>query len=87
MIVGIAVETTVVSKDARAVTRTSATVTARRRAGSKRGAGEADMPNPGRLPKSMVPTPLTGEKEEGQAIRRVNRERWAGVSPPRALLG
>src|SRR5712692_2248208 len=43
MIVGIAVETTVVSKEARAVTSTSATVTARRRAGSKRGAGEADM--------------------------------------------
>src|SRR5262245_1855504 len=38
MIVGIAVETTVDSKEARAVTRISATVTAARRPGSKRGA-------------------------------------------------
>src|SRR5262245_2596320 len=38
MIVGIAVETTVVSKEASAVTRTSAAVTARRLFGSKRGA-------------------------------------------------
>ena len=43
MIVGIAVETIVDSKDASAVTRRSAIVTARRRAGSKRGATEADM--------------------------------------------
>src|SRR5262245_24823064 len=38
MIVGIAVETTVVSNDASAVTRTSAAVTALRRFGSNRGA-------------------------------------------------
>ena len=37
MIVGIAVETTVDSNDASALTSTSASVTARRRAGSKRG--------------------------------------------------
>ncbi len=37
MIVGIAVETTVDSKEASAVTSTSADVTARRRLGSKRG--------------------------------------------------
>src|SRR5206468_6313283 len=37
MIVGIAVDTTVDSKEASAVTRTSATVTIRRRLGSKRG--------------------------------------------------
>ncbi len=37
MIVGIAVETTVDSNDARAVTRIRAVVTARRRRGSKRG--------------------------------------------------
>ncbi len=43
MIVGMAVETTVDSKEASAVTRRSATVTARRRAGSKRGASAADM--------------------------------------------
>jgi len=40
MIVGIAVETTVDSNDARAVTRRSANVTARRRRGSNRGAEE-----------------------------------------------
>jgi hypothetical protein len=40
MIVGIAVVTTVDSNDESDVTRTSANVTARRRAGSKRGAGE-----------------------------------------------
>ncbi len=43
MIVGMAVETTVDSKEASAVTSTSASVTARRRAGSKRGGGGADM--------------------------------------------
>ena len=37
MMVGIAVETTVDSKDASAVTSTSAIVTVRRRRGSKRG--------------------------------------------------
>jgi hypothetical protein len=42
MIVGIAVETTVDSKDASAVTRSSAKVTARRRLGSKRG-GAGDI--------------------------------------------
>src|SRR6202040_813262 len=40
MIVGIAVETTVDSNEARAVTSTSAAVTARRLAGSNRGGGE-----------------------------------------------
>jgi len=44
MIVGMAVETTVDSKEASAVTSTSAAVTARRRAGSNRGGGgEPDM--------------------------------------------
>ena len=43
MIVGIAVDTTVDSNDESAVTRRSAIVTARRRAGSKRGATEADI--------------------------------------------
>jgi 3-oxoacyl-[acyl-carrier protein] reductase len=43
MIVGIAVDTTVDSNDERAVTRSRAIVTARRRAGSKRGAAEADI--------------------------------------------
>ena len=43
MIVGIAVETTVDSKDASADTSSSDRVTARRRLGSKRGAGSADM--------------------------------------------
>jgi len=38
-----AVETTVDSKEARAVTSTSASVTACRRAGSKRGGGVTDM--------------------------------------------
>lgn len=39
MIVGIAVETTVDSNDASALTSTSASVTARRLAGSNRGVG------------------------------------------------
>jgi hypothetical protein len=41
MIVGIAVETTVDSKEASAETRRRASVTARRLAGSKRGAAAA----------------------------------------------
>src|SRR4029077_2913575 len=47
MIVGIAVETTVDSNDARAVTRMRAAVTARRRAGSKRGAEAESEPTRG----------------------------------------
>jgi hypothetical protein len=48
MIVGIAVDTTVDSNDASAVTGRSANVTARRCRGSNRGAGESRASQPGR---------------------------------------
>ena len=44
MIVGIAVETTVASKDASAVTSMRASVTARRRFGVEAGGGHAEEP-------------------------------------------
>src|SRR5438067_3614488 len=47
MMVGIAVETTVDSKEARAVTRTSANVTARTRPGAKRAPGAGGEPTGG----------------------------------------
>ena len=77
-----AVETTVASKEASAVTSTSATVTARRRFGSKRGGGGTDMnakaystwPPPTRRGpfSSRVPGLHQGRNESGVLIQNLS---------------
>jgi hypothetical protein len=66
MIVGIAVETTVDSNDARAVTRRSAKVTALRRFGSNRGGGGVTRLQPSSAPTRRMSVSATF----GPAARR-----------------
>src|SRR6266540_3885402 len=99
MIVGMAVETTVASKEASAVTRMSATVTARRRCGSKRGGGGADMsakayrtqprrPDADRSAPACLGYTRRGTNREGFPPLPAGEGRGeGGISPSRARLG
>ena len=69
MIVGIAVETTVDSNDASAVTRRSAKVTARLRRGSKRGGGDIGEQRSRERRTPMLDFPLAPRASTGRFAR------------------
>ncbi len=79
MMVGIAVDTTVDSNEASADTRSSASVTARRRAGSKRGAGTASADMSAEQYSSLPAYLLHAAPHQ-----RVRRCAWRGGSIPKA---
>src|SRR5205823_5981800 len=76
MMVGIAVETTVASNDASAVTSTSAVVTARRRPGSNRGESGVDMERRGYRRESKPVLQSRQRSSERASARRRRNERF-----------